>query len=78
VNGHIENSVNIPYDEIESYEDDILDFDVLLPVVIYCSGGECELSMHLGDMLFDDYEFEKVLIFEAGFPAWEEAGYPIK
>ena len=78
VNGHIENSVNIPYDEIESYEDDILDFNVLLPVVIYCSGGECELSMHLGDMLFDDYEFEKVLIFEAGFPAWEEAGYPIK
>ena len=72
------NSINISYDEVENYEDIILDLDPLKPVVIYCSGGECELSMHLGDILFDEYEFEKVLIFEDGFPAWKKSGYPIE
>ena len=48
------------------------------PIIIYCSGGDCELSMHLGNVLFDEYEFEKILIFDAGFPAWEELGYPVE
>ena len=75
---HILNSINIPYEEFESFEDIILDLDPKQPVVIYCSGGECELSMHLGDVLFDEFEFEKVLIFEAGYPAWKELGYPVE
>ena len=63
---------------IDSYEDLILDLDPTQPVIIYCSGGECELSMHLGNILFDEYEFKKILIFEAGYPAWKESGYPIE
>ena len=78
LNEHILNSINIPYEEIEDYEDIILDLELTQPVVIYCSGGECELSMHLGDVLFDEYEFEKILIFEAGFPAWKELEYPLE
>ena len=78
LNERIQNSINIPYEEVEDYEDLILGLDSVQPVVIYCSGGECELSMHLGDVLFDEYEFKKILIFEAGFPAWKEVGYPIE
>ena len=63
---------------MSDYEDTILDLDPIKPVIIYCSGGECDLSIHLGDVLFDEYEFEKVLIFEDGFPAWKELGYPIQ
>lgn len=75
---HIKNSINIPYEEFETFEDIILDLDPKQPVIIYCSGGECELSMHLGDVLFDEFEFEKVLIFEAGYPAWKELDYPVE
>jgi len=75
---HILNSINIPYEIMSDYEDTILDLDPIKPVIIYCSGGECDLSIHLGDVLFDEYEFEKVLIFEDGFPAWKELGYPIQ
>ena len=75
---HILNSINIPYEEFEMFEDVILDLDPKQPVIIYCSGGECELSMHLGDVLYDEFEFEKVLIFEAGYPAWKEMSYPVE
>jgi len=77
-NEHIVNAINIPYEEFESYTDTILDLNTQQPVIIYCSGGECDLSMHLGDVLFDEFEFEKVLIFEAGYPAWKELGYPVE
>ena len=75
-NERILNSINIPYEVMNEYEDSILDLDPIQPVVIYCSGGECDLSMHLGDVLFDEFEFEKVLIFIDGFPAWKELKYP--
>ena len=77
-NEHILNSINIPYEEFELFENVILDLNPKQPVIIYCSGGECDLSMHLGDVLFDEFEFEKVFIFEAGYPAWKESGYPVE
>ena len=74
--GHIQNSVNIPYDYYENYEDDIDELDDTRTVVIYCSGGECSLSLDLADYLFNEKVFEKVLIFEGGWPEWRDAEYP--
>ena len=45
--------------------------------IIYCSGGECSLSLDLADILFFDNGFENVFVFEGGLPEWEEAGYPL-
>ena len=74
--GHIQNSVNIPYDYYEDYEDVIDELDDTATHVIYCSGGECSLSIDLADYLFNEKVFEKVLIFEDGWPEWRDAGYP--
>ena len=44
--------------------------------IIYCSGGECSLSLDLADVFFSDKAFENVFVFEGGLPAWQDAGYP--
>ncbi len=45
-------------------------------VVIYCGGGDCDESENLRTLLVDSFGLENVWIFEAGYPAWEEAGLP--
>ena len=74
--GHIENAVNIPYDYYEDYEEVIDSLDDTAVHVIYCSGEECSLSMDLADYLFNEMVFEKILIFEGGWPQWRDAEYP--
>ena len=74
--GHIENAVNIPYDYYEDYEEMIDSLDDTAVHVIYCSGEECSLSMDLADYLFNEMVFEKILIFEGGWPQWRDAEYP--
>jgi len=74
--GHIHNAINIPYDYYEDYEDVINGLDDAAIYVIYCSGDECSLSIDLADYLYNEKLFDKVLIFEGGWPEWQEAGYP--
>ena len=74
--GHIENVVNIPYDYYEDYDEMIDSLDDTGVHVIYCSGEECSLSMDLADYLFNEMIFEKILIFEGGWPQWRDAEYP--
>ena len=73
---HIKNSINIPYDYFEDYEDVIDSLDESAVYIIYCSGGECSLSIDLADYLYNEKLFDQVLVFEGGSPEWEEAGYP--
>ena len=49
------------------------------PVVTYCSGGECDLSMNLANELMgEDWGFARVFVFDGGLPKWIEAGYPVE
>jgi len=49
------------------------------PVVTYCSGGECDLSMSLANELMgEDWGFARVFVFDGGLPQWIEAGYPVE
>ncbi len=75
-NGHISSAINIPYDYYEEYEDVIDSLDYASLYVIYCNGSECSLSLDLADYFFNDKAFERVLIFEGGWPEWKEAQYP--
>jgi rhodanese-related sulfurtransferase/uncharacterized membrane protein YphA (DoxX/SURF4 family) len=74
--GHIKNALNIPYDYYEDYEETINTLDDTSTYVIYCSGAECSLSMDLADYFFNELIFEKVLIFEGGWPQWKDANLP--
>ena len=49
------------------------------PVVAYCGGGECDLSMNLAmELMGDDWRFSRVFVFDGGLPQWIEAGYPVE
>ena len=74
--GHIKNAINIPCDYYEDYEDVINGLDDDSIYIIYCSGGECSLSIDLADYLYNEKLFDKLLIFEGGWPEWQDAGYP--
>ena len=78
--GHIAGSINIPWENIENFqiEEKVSALSYDTDLVIYCSGGDCTLSIDLGDYLFEDLNFEKVYIFEGGFPLWVENNFPIK
>lgn len=45
------------------------------PILVYCDGGDCELSLNLGFELTQSGH-RRVLVFTDGYPAWKDAGYP--
>lgn len=74
--GHIKGATNIPFDGDESYRNILSTFSKDEILVTYCSGTECDLSILLGDELFEK-GFKKVYIFFGGWNDWVERGYPI-
>jgi rhodanese-related sulfurtransferase len=46
------------------------------PIVVYCSGGDCEDSHMLGQKLFLA-GFNNVLVYKDGFPDWAKRGLPV-
>jgi rhodanese-related sulfurtransferase len=76
--GHIAGAINIPFDYYDEYMDVIDSLDYTGVHIIYCSGGECSLSLDLADILFIEKSFENVFVFEEGFPAWQDAELPVE
>jgi rhodanese-related sulfurtransferase len=73
--GHIPGAVNLP----------VATFDQVYPalkarlaaaslLVVYCDGGDCELSHDLANML-KDMKHGPLQLFPGGFDAWMAAGY---
>ena len=50
--------------------------DGALPIVLYCSGGDCEDSHMLAQMLFGA-GFENLLVYRDGLPDWVRRGGPV-
>lgn len=50
--------------------------DPAAPVVIYCSGGDCDASHSVGIRL-QQAGYAKIHIMVDGLPGWKEAGHPI-
>ena len=51
--------------------------DPSAPVMIYCQGGTCTDSIAVGQKL-RELGFQRLHVFEDGYPAWVEAGYEIE
>ena len=45
------------------------------PIVVYCSGGDCEDSHMLAQKLYLA-GFDDVLVYKDGFPDWQKRGLP--
>ncbi|HVT45669.1 MAG TPA: rhodanese-like domain-containing protein [Thermoanaerobaculia bacterium] len=52
-------------------------FDQRKPIVIYCSGGECEDSHMLSQKLWGVF-FNNALVYKDGFPDWKRRGNPVR
>lgn len=50
--------------------------DTSMPIVIYCSGGECEDSHMLAQKLWGLF-FNNLRVYYEGYPGWTDAGYPV-
>jgi rhodanese-related sulfurtransferase len=50
--------------------------DQELPMIIYCSGGDCEDSHMLAQKLWGMF-FNNILVYHDGLPGWQEAGLPV-
>ena len=48
-----------------------------LPIVIYCSGGDCEDSHMLAQKLWG-VQFNNVYVYKDGFPDWQKSGRTVK
>ena len=80
IEGHILGAINIYFesssdDRIIEKLDGISNDDFL---IIYCSGGDCDLSEELGNHLFEYLSYTNILLYEGGFPEWKEKGYPVE
>ncbi len=81
--GTISGSINIPFDYLpdeglEKYLDSALGSVARDRMIItYCSGEECDLSIHLARNL-QAFGYTRVSIFFGGSREWEKYGLPIE
>jgi rhodanese-related sulfurtransferase len=76
--GHIAGALSVPFDDAVKKPALIEPFRKTgRPLILYCSGGDCELSKDLArNMLAEG--IRKILVFTDGMPAWQAAGYPVE
>lgn len=75
--GHIAKSVNIPFDDFDNHKSKLESISKEKPIVIYCAGTECDLSILLGNLLFSQ-GYKQVYVFFGGWDDWVNANYPIE
>jgi rhodanese-related sulfurtransferase len=78
--GHIKGAISLPFDSFDDYwEQAQPQMPVDTPVVIYCSGSECESSLNLARYMVEElgYQREKVELFFGGWRAWYNNRLPI-
>jgi rhodanese-related sulfurtransferase len=78
--GHIAGARNMPVwesdiaDRVKAFFEEGLDQNA--PIVIYCSGGDCEDSHMLAEKLYF-VGFNNLYVYKDGFPAWQKRGLPV-
>lgn len=78
--GHVRGARSIPVWESDA-DERVAAFvgeghDPKAPIVVYCSGGDCEDSHELAQKLWG-VTFDNVSVYKDGFPDWEKRGWPV-
>lgn len=68
--GHIPGAVNIYGGEVQSRIPDIIQSPRDRIILIYCDGGECELSHHVADVL-KQFNYGPIFIYTGGWAEWK-------
>ena len=75
--GHIKNSINIPFDDFDNHKKKLDKLSTNKPLVLYCAGTDCDLSILLGNLLFE-MGYKQVYVFFGGWVDWLNAKYPVE
>lgn len=71
--GHIPGAINIfALDEPDNKVPKILDLPQNKKIIVYCDGGNCDLSMELSKELKKVFGFKQVFLYEAGWEEWSK------
>ena len=77
--GHIPGARHIRgYDLKQKGEALLVDIPRDARVITYCSGGTCQSSVQLANILVEEYGYTSVGTFFGGWAEWQKAGYPVK
>ncbi len=77
--GHIPGAVNIPYIQRDYFSEQLLaDVARETPIIVYCSGKDCNTSVELAKFLSQKFGFIHVQIFEGGWEEWVTGENPIQ
>jgi rhodanese-related sulfurtransferase len=69
---HIKNSINIyPLGEEEEIIEKIFELPQEKTIIIYCDGGNCELSENVA-VLLENFGFKRFFIYESGWEEWSK------
>ncbi len=74
---HVKNAINIPMDHFDDYEYMLKKIDKNQQIVTYCAGSDCDLSIVLGNVMFD-MGYKKLYVFFGGWNDWQKAKYPVE
>ncbi len=72
--GHVQGATRVASDEYLARVGEFVRF-LPGPVVIYCSGGQCDASHNLAKLMLEA-GFTSIHIMTDGYPAWSAAGHP--
>ncbi|MEW6349572.1 MAG: rhodanese-like domain-containing protein [Thermodesulfobacteriota bacterium] len=76
--GRVKGAVKLPAEQKEELFPAV---EPLLPeqsrLILYCHGPDCKMAEKVAEFLAQ-LGYKNMMIMEAGFPAWEKAGYPVE
>jgi rhodanese-related sulfurtransferase len=76
--GHIAGALSLPFDEATAEPERLEGLRVGgRPIVTYCGGGTCEVSLGLAWELIAAGQ-TRVVVYVGGYGEWAEAGYPVE
>lgn len=76
--GHIRGAINLPYEQAITDPARLEKIDQGgKPIVTYCGGGSCEISISVAWELLGVGKTH-IAVYIGGFPEWAEAGYPVE
>ena len=77
--GHILGAVNIPYMQRDFFSQKLLsNIARETPIIVYCSGKNCNISVELAKFLSQKFGFINVRVFEGGWEEWTKGENPVQ
>ena len=74
--GHIPGAINIPFEDLDPYLRTLFALPKDTMVIVYCDGGDCELSYDLAVYMIQR-GFVNIFEYQGGWEEWDASGRPV-